>query len=160
MQQHEARPTEYKGITFKSKSEAIVARGFDLAGALWQYEPSILDKYRDNIFKDNYHPDFFVVHGVGNDLFKYYVEYKPIKPTGAYLNELYGRFSKIEKAGADSLVVFCVLLCGSPFDSNKKFGVYSVRKICNDVFMSESEMDGEEFMYSFWEEAKKYRFDL
>lgn len=40
---YEAIPTEYKGIMFKSKSEAIVARGFDLAGLLWKYEPEVCD---------------------------------------------------------------------------------------------------------------------
>jgi len=35
----EAKPTEYKGVLFRSKLEATWARFFDVIGVEWEYEP-------------------------------------------------------------------------------------------------------------------------
>lgn len=156
---YEARPTEYKGITFRSKSEAIVARGFDIAGALWKYEPEILDANGENIFKDGYKPDFFVVHGNGNGLMQYYVEYKPKEPTSVYVKELYERFIKLNKVHC---VAFNVILCGSPFLDKDGciLSIYRDNKGVCQLFNPYIEDVDTDFMYSHWDEAKKYRFDL
>ncbi len=49
-------PTEYKGITFRSRLEADFARWFDKLGVVWNYEP---EGYRlENGL--SYLPDFFL----------------------------------------------------------------------------------------------------
>lgn len=48
-------PTEYRGITFRSKLEADWARAFDTIGLEWQYEP--VGKYFGDVF---YLVDFFL----------------------------------------------------------------------------------------------------
>lgn len=161
MQQHEARPTEYKGITFKSKSEAIVARGFDLLnfkdGSVWMYEPKILLGG-----KDKYTPDFLLVISYEHSLFLYVIEYKPVIPNITYLNELRGRFEYIYNNQVLPNVR-CLLMCGSPFDSSKERccgGIILGKDRCNSVdelFIKNKTYD---YLFSKWEEAKKYRFDL
>lgn len=39
MKTKKAIPTEYRGVRFRSKSEAMLARCFDIAGIFWNYEP-------------------------------------------------------------------------------------------------------------------------
>ena len=78
-----ATPTDYKGIRFRSKSEAIFARAMDLAGITeWVYEPDSFDGYT---------PDFSVVvqiSGWSVDPLNYLIEYKPASVSKAYLQKL------------------------------------------------------------------------
>lgn len=152
MTQYEARPTEYKGVVFKSKSEAIVARGFDLAGALWEYEPK-------RCMVDKYIPDFLVVIKEkiykSNTIVSYLVEYKPAPINGTYENYLFDKAKKLEDKCS------FILLVGSPFNDDgirtyiPDIGIYEDYGV--KVFTDYEYCD---WMYSFWEEAKKYRFDL
>lgn len=151
-QQYAARPTEYKGIVFRSKSEAIVARGFDLAGALWWYEPYMFE------CSDGYVPDFLVTHKYVDPRFGnteiiriLFVEYKPSTPTDTYIEELCNRARECLESIPFSEFV---LLIGSPFSEDIVRGAI----IGADYVTS---LDESHFwMCSFWEEAKKYRFDL
>lgn len=156
MKQYEARPTEYNGIVFRSKSEAIIARGFDISGAIWQYEPSVTTRDGENIFTDGYNPDFFVVKkddSEKNCIWQFFVEYKPKKPNSIYIKQLYTRFKKLENINTSA---FCIMLCGSPFDIDNGFHSYEIFRGCE---LSEFGKEAE-FMYNHIEEAKKYRFDL
>lgn len=159
---YEARPTEYRGVTFKSKSEAICARGFDLAEALWEYEPFCFV----DLFEDNYIPDFLVTrydfgidsHGLAHCVF----EYKPTLPNKTYRKELYKRFEYINnRIKLNYPLLHFFLLYGSPFDNEKQKGCVVLHE---DGDYSEYNMYEDEFqhnwMFNFWDEAKKYRFDL
>lgn len=63
----EAKPTEYRGIMFRSKLEATWARFFDVIGVDWEYEPAQLPGWV---------PDFLVAGW-------WLAEVKPIPITGA-----------------------------------------------------------------------------
>ena len=52
--------TEYRGIIFKSKSEAGRAMELDGLGYHWQYEPAAFEYVGDDGFKHRYTPDFFI----------------------------------------------------------------------------------------------------
>jgi len=52
--------TEYRGIIFKSKSEAGRAMELDGLGYHWQYEPAAFEYVGDDGFKHRYTPDFWV----------------------------------------------------------------------------------------------------
>lgn len=96
-----ARPTEYRGICFRSKSEARLALLFDHLKLHWFYEPKSLT------LDNGYVPDFAIL-----DLYVYdrdedvqlnastlpelkIIEYKPSRPTNTYIVELEARFSEI-----------------------------------------------------------------
>jgi hypothetical protein len=99
---HKARPTEYAGVVFKSKSEAQVALYLDLRlsqqkkmRSAFRYEPSFLKV-------DDYVPDFLLhflepVHGQPHVMESSWkiVEYKPSQVTETYRDELAGRFEKV-----------------------------------------------------------------
>lgn len=79
-----ARPTEYKGIRFRSKSEAVFARCLDLSTGIdrWSYEPQF-----------GVHPwDFCLTWFQGRcgpcAVREVFVECKPIAPTATYISEL------------------------------------------------------------------------
>lgn len=55
MKEIKSKPTEYKGIQFRSKLEAQVAYFFDQCGVPWQYEP---DRLGDG--DKEYNPDFYL----------------------------------------------------------------------------------------------------
>jgi hypothetical protein len=71
-----ARPTEYRGIAFDSKAEAVFARSMDLAGLSWIYHPS---------FACEHQWDFLVTDRRGVQTL---VEYKPSMPTNTYVDWL------------------------------------------------------------------------
>src|SRR3990170_3614102 len=86
--------TEYRGVVFRSKSEAILARAFDLCGLSWVYEPPELTQ------GDLWRPDFWIVStSTDRPGFKnLVVEYKPRQPTQAVFDRLYDeRFPEVLK---------------------------------------------------------------
>lgn len=84
------RPTEYKGVRLRSKSEAILARCFDLAGIFWDYEPSN---------NTGHSWDFFTSGPWGGEPTDCFIEYKPCRPTATYVESLMAETasSKIER---------------------------------------------------------------
>lgn len=90
MTQLKATPTEYRGICFRSKSEAVFARCLDLAGwGFWEYEPDC---------GVGGHTWDFCISGPGTGSRKdrygnyhfstIYIEYKPSQPTETYCDNL------------------------------------------------------------------------
>jgi hypothetical protein len=82
MASHTPRPTEYAGVRFRSKSEAVFARCLDLAGHVWEYEPGSIAGHQWDFLIDRKnncgkHRERFV-----------FLEYKPSEPTMAYVNSL------------------------------------------------------------------------
>lgn len=104
MRNLQARPTEYRGITYKSKAEARLALLLDDLGKCWKYEPESM------VLEDGYVPDFLVfsaephdyeedVSANGSALLELSViEYKPSLPTRTYIKELAVRFGCIGDA--------------------------------------------------------------
>jgi hypothetical protein len=86
-----AIPTEYNGIRFRSKSEAIFARCLDLVGFYWEYEPEVQPEKR--YATDIRSWDFLIAgNGIGPNLIRHneimLVEYKPSQPTETYVENL------------------------------------------------------------------------
>jgi hypothetical protein len=147
----EAIKTEYKKIVFRSKSEAIVARCFDIQGILWIYEP---DHWKT---EDGWVPDFWVIlpdkNKINSGFFSICLEYKPSKPTKTYLDKMIKRGDSLGKRLSGH---FFGVLFGSPFDDSVGRGLL--------MYSSEDDpqwrnISGDRF-YNRWDEAIKYRFDL
>lgn len=73
-------PTEYAGVRFRSKSEAVFARCLDLAGWNWTYEPSGTSHLCEHAWD-------FAVWQRGKQ--SSYIEYKPSEPTRTYVDNLH-----------------------------------------------------------------------
>ena len=104
--------TEYRGVVFRSKSEAILARNFDLLGLLWIYEPTRF------IQGDLWVPDFWIITPLssGPGFCSRILEYKPRTPTDTYKAKLGRRFDEVLQMlpCAD-----CFLIVADPFDPFK-----------------------------------------
>lgn len=85
-----AIPTDYLGIGFRSKSEAMFANVLEANNLSWVYEPK-------GVFCDDYTPDFLSVECRGNILSADVFEYKPRTPTRAYLERLASKFPGIRR---------------------------------------------------------------
>jgi hypothetical protein len=109
--------TEYKGIIFDSKSEAVFARTLDLActdAYLWNYHPN-------GPHSKKIHPwDFYIrrpkkemsMHEWNGDLL---IEYKPSMPTRTYVKNL---TEKVRAWPFRSILVW-----GNPWDGPRKDGI-------------------------------------
>jgi len=154
------RKTEYKGVVFKSKSEAIVARSMDLVGLLWEYEP-----YQTKC-NDGYICDFWVIvpASVVNDgrpsnwFQNVFIEYKPSIPTNTYLNEIYDRFKTLGLKRNPTIWI----LYGNPFDDTVQSGWLAIDVYDENHLKRKWRSLGPSFLgvIDKWHEAKKYRFDL
>lgn len=89
--------TEYRGIIFDSKSEAVFARTLDLANLQWgyHYQPKYYGREWD-----------FLVHG--RRIPKTLIEYKPSMPTWTYINNLIDSMKEHPKES--------VLIWGNPWN--------------------------------------------
>jgi hypothetical protein len=144
------RITDYKGIRFRSKSEAIFARSLDIANerpsnvsVIWEYEPQ---EFR----YDDYVPDFLVaLKFTDAPLYLALIEYKPSKPTDAYITEWLKK-ADFYCAIKHPVSLFPGLCYGSPFNGDygcikgnaKEFNAWAYG------------------MQIYAAEAKDYRFDL
>jgi hypothetical protein len=175
-----ARPTEYKGIRFRSKSEAVFARYLDLlleehatithilcggnilvqGGGGFRYEPATP--------VDGWHPDFLVwqplVHG--NDATSFwrstpmlamqFIEYKPSMPTKTYCEEWlekvedWKRTSKIEGSSYHLHTSFSIFF-GSPFSDLSRGEIRF-----EDGFYHQDDFDWVDYFPCLMQ----YRFDL
>ena len=138
------RPTEYKGIRFRSKSEAIFARTLDLVVPQfhqWEYEPN-----QNSNGKHSHDWDF----EIGDDRCPccpyriILIEYKPSKPSDTYVktltekirestlkrNQLENNLGRRTKVCFDSFIAW-----GNPFSGPPLFDEYSVNGSCSYVFM-------------------------
>lgn len=78
----QAIPTDFMGVRFRSKSEAMFANLLEHLGLVWIYEPTFLTS-------GDYVPDFVCFIKKSGCLTKAIViEYKPCKPTQAYFDRL------------------------------------------------------------------------
>lgn len=136
----DAKPTEYRGVRFKSKSEAQLAYMFDnscFGIDFWIYEP---EKFK---LSNGYIPDFLVY--IKGEIF--IVEYKPKEPTETYFwNWLINYVKYPNELG---LLSGCMLLFGSIYNG----GIYQFSPSGNHLKV-----------YAFDNEVMRktleYRFDL
>lgn len=140
-----AKPAEYRGIVFRSKTEAIIARSFDLSEAcVWEYEPP-------NIFGGTKIWDFWIVLvGVKRPkIFSLALECKPAEPTETYRQS-------IIKEPMDLYNCDRALLIANPYEPDKPRSVMwygeSGRWHSIEWF--------EKLLFSNMEEARNFRFDL
>jgi len=129
------RITEYKGVVYRSKSEAMFARWLELAygdeiGSGFIYEPKGYSVGRWN-------PDFllwFVTNPKSNPhselnfpvIYRSIIEYKPSIPTETYVQEFYNRCSniiaKFKSSGVAEISSFDFTLCyGSVYSKNRGY---------------------------------------
>lgn len=165
-------PTEYKGILFRSKSEAVFARAMDLSGfRQWKYEDDLC-RFEDA--HASYQADFLLNPVLTIDSTRFeanlhcafaplVIEYKPSEPTDAYRDFITSMYRQhAEQRNFASLVLFW----GSPWDRDqcpyrwwtigpegmhKKDFVDSLTKPVRGIMCC---------IASFMLEAKDYRFDL
>lgn len=147
----EARPTEYRGVRMRSKSEAIFARALELDGWIWEYEPPGYDV-------NGWVPDFRIVRWLQKGaetgtpiVLSALIEYKPMPVTSSYREELRERFDNLRNR---TIREFFILAVANPFDQETpRFAVN---------FMQGKEGGATLLERSFrrFEEAKTYRFDL
>lgn len=161
-------PTEYKGNVFDSKSEAILARCFDLACVDWCYHAD----------PENGHKWDFAINPSSRYNDWVFVEYKPTMPTLTYVKNLIKKTSH--------LPVESILIWGSFWNPPEKSLYFSDCKyyVSYPIFSSYAKYGwgdfnpdgdhGEGGLYSHRhsitdmlglssrhvEEAVKYRFDL
>lgn len=151
-----ARPTEYEGVVFRSKSEAMFARLLDMMNSDWAYEP-------DYMAVDGWLPDF-VIPAVEEHfhVILLVVEYKPSNPTETYINEFAGRISRLSRIWEFSMCEIRGVVCWiNWFGMNTNSGAY----IIEDGGCAIREADQWEplFMkgaYAYRDEIRNYRFDL
>lgn len=143
-----ARPTEYRGVKFRSKSEAIFARALDLGKWVWKYEPE------DMRLENGWVPDFWIVmtKPVNPTIVSVVVEYKPSHITQTYLQELTSRMIAL----SDRMIQTSFgLATGSPWDhvEARKFTVLTQNGWVESARLRKHTLD-------LMGEALDYRFDL
>jgi hypothetical protein len=145
----QAVQTEYKGVVFRSKSEAILARNFDLNNAFWIYEPKGLTQ------GDLWIPDFWLIWPKQiTGFWSIILEYKPRTPTDTFKKRLAERFCEVKKTMPHSGML---LFVGDAFqEDSKKYVEEWASWLPGDGWGMWSNC---EFM-SKLEEARTFRFDL
>lgn len=174
-----ARPTEYKGIVYRSKSEAMFARYLELSSYDWiasreggfpatvgfHYEPEYLDV-------NGWRPDFLVFYTslpceisrnararIGKkysapETICHIVEYKPSRPTKTYVSEFIARCNCIfSNAYSDMLAygAYAAIYYGSIFEPER--GVIA-------IIDDEGEDEGFDWLAKYEDQVKATRFDL
>lgn len=177
-----ARPTEYKGVRFRSKSEAIFARYLDLEAQeresikrfqnnkkSWNVicSPCTHIEYEPHAKIKGWNPDFLVarchyfyeplstVDYHENSIWVYtYIEYKPVRPTDSYIQN-WLKLTEEADTGTPLSIVTCRLFYGSPFSSSPRGSLFPRQR--DDVFDFAEEHDD---WVSYFPELMEYRFDL
>lgn len=155
----QARATEYRGIVFRSKSEAQLAYILDHA------EGNIVFDYEPVNFKTSsgYIPDFAKIQYVLNNEFRIgfpvyitIIEYKPSMPTDSYLKTLSENFAELYKKDSFKIIDSYLLIFGSAY--NNEFNAMS--------FDPQTLKINKGYFKLNWitpkliDEALNYRFDL
>lgn len=153
-----ARPTEYRGIQYRSKCEAMFARWLELKNSddvIVIYEPDWAEI-------EDYVPDFAVIRplpdgervplfGTSVEL----IEYKPTRPTLTYVKEttkkLY-EISRRELKENDVAEVMLTIYFGSVFSVDR--GVFYFNPPSGFIYCNRNWLSGHE------KSIRNFRFDL
>lgn len=140
-------PTEFKGVRFRSKSEAQFAWSLNRVGILWEYEPIYLT------CSDTWIPDFFVAFtGKDHSFTMAVVEYKPKPVTDSYRAQLENRFAKLKEK--ITLPIYCCLAVGNAYDHLGSVEVF------RPGVGWERNQDAANLMFQFIGESRNYRFEF
>jgi hypothetical protein len=166
------RRTQYKGIVFRSKSEAVFARSLDLVGMPWRYEPfNGLDnppgKHQwDFLVFTNILTlpvatcgDYsYVLHGHKQVLYEpWFVELKPQAPNEFYLNDLRGRLLSCKQKGYPGNFG---VISGNPWNATAySYSILLHQRVPSDEACRELAYIAEQAA-AFSGEAMNYRYDL
>lgn len=104
-----AIPTEFKGVRFRSKSEAQFAWALEQSRILWKYEPKFF------VASDNWVPDFHLCWPGKSELWNAALEYKPQAVTDTYRTILAGRFEEVQSR-LTGLPFLGILAIGNAYD--------------------------------------------
>lgn len=117
-----ARPTEYKGIRFRSKSEAVFARCLDLSPVAsgWIYEPftgmDVPHQWDFSVVVEEH----CICHACRQHTSKtkhLLIELKPSEPTRTYIDELIGKTRETaETRKAEGIREDTYIVWGSPWE--------------------------------------------
>lgn len=160
----EARPTEYKGIRYRSKSEAMFARWLELTrihlskksssergaygfGCGWVYEP-------DWLRVGNWTPDFYCWSSqwmpslfISIEI----IEYKPSVPTETYIEEMAANVGLMRRSPGEAIQLYY----GSPF--NRERGVYHFLDYEGSILVNHSPCD---WLGGLADAVASFRYDL
>lgn len=181
----EARPTEYKGIRYRSKSEAMFARYLELEAELSALDCSVSGPFYEQrcfgngasgfvyepegLEVDGWKPDFLEWRVCGGKLHQSQIphlsyrmiEYKPSKPTKTYADEFAMRTAAIlerfDNLGLWEFSRRCdaAIYYGSVFNNDR--GTVMVDSLCVEWI---TESQGGDWLANFEDEVKTTRFDL
>ncbi len=164
MANFEATPTEYRGVTYRSKCEAMFARYLVLRDSKgckasgFEYEPDGFEEHGWNL-------DFLAwrslsfVNSVSKHkiptMFYEWIEYKPSFPTKSYCDKLSKNFCKLAEKMEyhDGLVLrsgFC-LYYGSVFTEVRGVIDFLHGRVCNDEH---------DWLAGYEDDIRSTRFDL
>lgn len=142
---NQPRPTDFKGITFRSKTEAIFAKSLDLSAVAWEYEP---ERFKH---ASGWVPDFWIcANGRSGNIVSMVLELKPCRPTQTYLVELRQRMTDVVGQYDYAVIAFV-----NPFDNMSERGVMILQE---DGTWSDSKSSA--WLFRNIEHAKRHRFDL
>lgn len=152
-----AHPTEYRGVRFRSKSEAVFARNLDLSRIPWRYEPEFFRV-------EDWVPDFYLGVELKQPLgfMPLVLEFKPGEPTETYMDELLGRYVGFLRDPVMCGAVAFGILAASPFDSERERFFYQITEGDADhTFGWTENVPGiARYLTRYFDEALKFRFDL
>jgi hypothetical protein len=141
------KPTRFNGITFRSKSEAIMAVALHQSrNLIWLYEPSI--------FGFDFLVDFLLTFETGHKkLSMQLLEYKPKKPSKSYIKHACECFERFKESGSPlcSFTIDLTIVWGCPF-KDEKLDAMSCAGLDHRGLVA--------CVNTNWAWAKDYRFDL
>ncbi|HET7237617.1 MAG TPA: hypothetical protein VFI76_01230 [Terrimicrobiaceae bacterium] len=156
--------TEYSGVVFRSKTEAIFARCLDLAGAPWTYEPLFMTCSGCHDEPREYVPDFYVSwprlwrpHSDDILCSSGIIEIKPSRPTETWIKRAFTEYQGTVQFAVQAMAPLYVY-----------FDLWTTAEamllsIPMEVMGQEEENPMSSlvhFLWEHWDEAKSYRFDL
>lgn len=148
---HKAKPTEYKGIRFRSKSEAMFAYILDNRwDGFWFYEPYQVDDYL---------VDFsLITKNEGTYPIEFLIEYKPSSPTDTYLEFVFSKYHELKEKAFGKRVSF-MLISLNMYDSSFDAEEYYFNPDSDVGYIKRPDTEAD--VWENWaREARNYRFDL
>ena len=153
METIKAKPTTYRGVRFRSKSEARMAVSLDLATAKYVYEPQLGNM-------DKWLPDFLVSFRMETAApFVCLMEYKPSLPTQEYIKA----WEENARHALEQYPFFavCALACISWYPEYNPIKVRIVtRQHADSIIVSDVAKMFFARMAPYMMDAGNYRFDL
>jgi hypothetical protein len=140
-----AKPTKYKGILYRSKSEARLAVCFESWGWKFKYEPvwSSVPRFKPDFLTEDQNKNLRVI------------EYKPVKPNKTYQEELFRNFRTLMQSHQSDPVrerLSCELWCVDFWNDTAEGCFMNYRTLLPKKLRELKELD--------FSCGKEFRFDL